>query len=279
MTRGADRTRAPSSTTAATAALGRLKAAAAPGASPARTTPGPTTAPGTSSACRDPRGSPGSTRPTTVSSSSRRRSATGSSGWCSPPGPPSTSASTSGRSRTSWPAWGYESYGYLTEQEFPAPVNWKNGLEAFAESYHFPYVHGQSVIGQNTVANTSTHDAYGRHHRMGFPFNWITALNDDPSGDWDPSAHMGIIYWVFPNLVLANSPLGVELIDILPAGRPRELRRPPWLHGPGPSDRRRGPSRVRRGLRAGALRSSRRGLHRCSPAAVTGCATDNTTRW
>lgn len=28
--------------------------------------------------------------------------------------------------------------------------------------------------------------------------------------------HMGIIYWVYPNLILANSPVGVEVIDILP---------------------------------------------------------------
>jgi hypothetical protein len=31
---------------------------------------------------------------------------------------------------------------------------------------------------------------------------------------------MGVIYWIFPNLVVANSPVGVELIDILPAGDP-----------------------------------------------------------
>lgn len=114
----------------------------------------------------------------------------------------------------------YASHGYLTEREFTAEVNWKNGLEAFAESYHFPYVHGQSVIGQNTVANTSVHDAFGKHHRMGFPFQWITALADDPDADWDPTNQMGVIYWVYPNLVLANSPLGVELIDILPGTDP-----------------------------------------------------------
>lgn len=117
-------------------------------------------------------------------------------------------------------AWGYQHFGYLTEREFTSPVNWKNALEAFAEGYHFPYVHGQSVIGQNTAANTSTHDAFGRHHRLGFPFNWITALADDPDLDHDPRANMGVIYWVHPNLVLANSPVGVEVIDILPADDP-----------------------------------------------------------
>lgn len=113
-------------------------------------------------------------------------------------------------------AWGYGSYGYLTEREFISAVNWKAALEAFAEGYHFPYVHGQSLIGQNTLADTSTHDAFGRHHRLGFPFTWITDLDGEPDPAWHPSAHMGLIYWIFPNLVLANSPVGVELIDILP---------------------------------------------------------------
>lgn len=31
---------------------------------------------------------------------------------------------------------------------------------------------------------------------------------------------MGVIYWIYPNLILANSPVGVEIIDMLPAGSP-----------------------------------------------------------
>jgi nitrite reductase/ring-hydroxylating ferredoxin subunit len=114
--------------------------------------------------------------------------------------------------------WNYATYGYLTEREFTAEVSWKNSLEAFAESYHFPYVHGQSVIGMNTVADCSTHDKFGKHHRMGFPFKWISDLSDD--GDWSPQANMGLVYWIYPNLILANSPVGVEIIDMLPHGSP-----------------------------------------------------------
>jgi phenylpropionate dioxygenase-like ring-hydroxylating dioxygenase large terminal subunit len=114
----------------------------------------------------------------------------------------------------------YASYGYHTERQFDSDVSWKGALEAFAEAYHFPFVHGQSVIGQNTVANTCVYDEFGKHHRIGFPFNWVANLDQDASGSWDPHMNMGVIYWIYPNLILANSPVGVEIIDILPAGAP-----------------------------------------------------------
>lgn len=116
--------------------------------------------------------------------------------------------------------WNYDSFGYHTEREFTSEVSWKGALEAFAEGYHFPYVHGQSLIGQNTLANTTIYDEFGKHHRLGFPFNWITNVQTDPAASAEPSANMGVIYWVYPNLILANSPVGVEIIDILPDGEP-----------------------------------------------------------
>lgn len=99
-------------------------------------------------------------------------------------------------------------------------MSWKGALEAFAEGYHFPYVHGQSLIGQNTLANTMVYDEFGKHHRIGFPFNWITNVDADPTASREPLVNMGVIYWVYPNLILANSPVGVEIIDILPDGEP-----------------------------------------------------------
>ena len=73
------------------------------------------------------------------------------------------------------------------------------------------------------MANTSIHDRFGKHHRMGFPFNWISNLENNPSGSWDVRDNMGVIYWIYPNPVLANSSVGVEVIDILPAGSPTRI--------------------------------------------------------
>ncbi|OBG61983.1 aromatic ring-hydroxylating dioxygenase subunit alpha [Mycobacterium sp. E735] len=124
----------------------------------------------------------------------------------------------------------YGSFGYHAHREFTSEVSWKGALEAFAEGYHFPFVHGESLIGQNALPNVAIYDEYGKHHRLGFPFNWIVNLDADPNGSWDVRDNMGLIYWIYPNLILANSNVGVEVIDILPAGAPTRCTvRHSWL--------------------------------------------------
>jgi phenylpropionate dioxygenase-like ring-hydroxylating dioxygenase large terminal subunit len=113
--------------------------------------------------------------------------------------------------------WQLGAYEHFTLREFQSEVNWKAALEAFAESYHFPYVHANSLIGQNTIADVAVHQSFGRHHCICFPFPWIRS-HDDGETSWDPIDNVAIIYWLFPNLVVAFSNVGVELIDILPEG-------------------------------------------------------------
>ena len=73
----------------------------------------------------------------------------------------------------------YETYGYHTEQQFESEVSWKGALEAFAEGYHFQYVH-PTTIAAGAIGNATIHDAFGKHHRLGFPLMWITDLVDNP---------------------------------------------------------------------------------------------------
>jgi choline monooxygenase len=125
--------------------------------------------------------------------------------------------------------WDLAGSEYLTEREIEADVNWKAAIEAFAENYHFPYVHANSIVGQNTVADTAVYDGYGPHHRLGFPCPWIDGARNDPDPG-DPLAFMVFIYWIFPNLTLAMSPVGTEIIDILPsAGSGQSVLRHGWM--------------------------------------------------
>ena len=123
-------------------------------------------------------------------------------------------------------AWDLGKYEWFTEREFESDVSWKAATEAFAENYHFPYVHGKSIVGTTTIGNTATFDSYGPHHRLGFPTKWI----DDVADDAQLLDGMVLIYWIYPNLTLAVSPVGVEVIDILPAGDPLRCRvRHGWM--------------------------------------------------
>jgi choline monooxygenase len=125
--------------------------------------------------------------------------------------------------------WNLGDHEHFTEREFESAVSWKAALEAFAESYHFPYVHANSIVGQSTIADTAVFQPLGRHHRICFPTTGITA-HDEGLGSWEPVDNLAMIYWVYPNLVLAFTPVGVELIDILPAGSPtRCLVRHGWM--------------------------------------------------
>jgi choline monooxygenase len=113
--------------------------------------------------------------------------------------------------------WHWETNEHLIDRTFTSSVSWKSALEAFAENYHFAYVHGNSLIGQNTVGNTTAFDSFGVHHRLAFPSPWIAGT----SGDTDsPLDYVSLIYWVFPNLVLAVSVVGTEIIEILPGDDP-----------------------------------------------------------
>lgn len=122
--------------------------------------------------------------------------------------------------------WRLGTCEWFTEREFESEVSWKAAMEAFAENYHFPYVHGASIVGATTIGNTATFDTYGPHHRLGFPTRWITDL---PAGA-APQDGMALVYWIYPNLTLAVSSVGVEVIDILPAGDPLRCRlRHGWM--------------------------------------------------
>lgn len=127
-------------------------------------------------------------------------------------------------------AWDLGSYEHHTYRELTSEVSWKAALEAFAENYHFPFVHGSSVIGTSTMADTAVHDAFGLHHRICFPYAWLADTDASMVGLGEPVDHVAMIYWLFPNLVLACTPVGAELIDILPAGAPtRCVLRHGWM--------------------------------------------------
>lgn len=115
--------------------------------------------------------------------------------------------------------WNYADFEYISHRHYDIEANWKNGLEAFTEFYHFQFVHANSVVGQGTISNVTGFDAFGYHSRLLSPLATIRELNDDPQ-PFVGSQHLGVIYNVFPNLVIANSPLGLEFLHFMPGASP-----------------------------------------------------------
>ena len=133
-------------------------------------------------------------------------------------------------------SWGMD-YHVAGLLELELAANWKCALEAFQETYHFPYVHGSSLVGQGTISNITSFDQFGRHHRLGVPI--ATILDDEdadahapdaPESDGrladhavasHPGEHVVAIYYIYPCTVIASSPLGGEMLQFMPGPTPQ----------------------------------------------------------
>ncbi len=94
-------------------------------------------------------------------------------------------------------------------------ANWKSCVEAFQETYHFPYVHTNSLPNNGTVPNIVTFDQIGRHHRLGIPHATIGHEPEPADGE-----QVVVIYYIYPNTVIATSPLGGEMFQFSPGPNP-----------------------------------------------------------
>jgi phenylpropionate dioxygenase-like ring-hydroxylating dioxygenase large terminal subunit len=111
-------------------------------------------------------------------------------------------------------AWGYH-YDIAASMELELSSNWKCALEAFMETYHFPYVHANSMVGQFTYADIVTFDQIGRHHRLGVPIHSIGTAPEPAEGE-----HIVVIYYIYPCTVIATSMLGGEMLQFYPGADP-----------------------------------------------------------
>lgn len=118
--------------------------------------------------------------------------------------------------------WDYDRFTSRAVMDLEIDSNWKGVVEAFSETYHFPYVH-QGTIAGGVIANTNTYDQFGRHHRLG---SALSGMADVAAGERDAVYRhdISVIYLAFPSMVLANSPAGVEVVQVTPTADPLKSR-------------------------------------------------------
>jgi len=90
----------------------------------------------------------------------------------------------------------------FSSRMMPGP-NWKATIEGYLEAYHFAATHPDTVFAVNH-GNTMVFDGFGAHERLGFALRTIDDVIDGPEEAWDPSHHVGAIFWTFPGFSIAG---------------------------------------------------------------------------
>lgn len=89
------------------------------------------------------------------------------------------------------------------------PMNWKFVIDGFLETYHFKYLH-RDTIGPYVRSNFGPTDTYERHTRMiVLRASYDTKVLPDP--DADPMPHIAVAYQLFPNTVLVWQGTHIEI--------------------------------------------------------------------
>ncbi|KYG68007.1 hypothetical protein AZI87_01675 [Bdellovibrio bacteriovorus] len=96
----------------------------------------------------------------------------------------------------------------LTEKSFIANFNWKLGVEAFLEVYHFTHAHAP-YLAQLQFPNLSISDTQGENCRIVVPLR-------KPSEDTSLLQWAQVMYFIFPSSFLLFYDDHVALISLLP---------------------------------------------------------------
>ncbi len=118
--------------------------------------------------------------------------------------------------------------------------NWKLGVEAFLEVYHFRSLH-PAMKNYVFVPEVALFDRLGEHVRIVAPKRQIRELRDVPPQEWELRPYATIVYFVFPStfvfvekrhlstLQIRPRSAGTSEVRILHVARPDGLLRPDGL--------------------------------------------------
>ncbi|MEU9669156.1 aromatic ring-hydroxylating dioxygenase subunit alpha [Streptomyces bobili] len=93
---------------------------------------------------------------------------------------------------------------HLYEQRELAGPGWKVAFDGYLESYHIQALH-RTTFAPTSTSNLMVVDSFGPHQRILYPVKSLKTLRDIPVEDWDPAAHCGTVYTVFPNVSIAGA--------------------------------------------------------------------------
>ena len=89
----------------------------------------------------------------------------------------------------------------VNEGELHSPSNWKYTYITYAENYHLPVLH-RDTLARVFAHNLNLFDTWGPHHRLTWPQQTIFEWMHKPESAWQIDA-LPITYFIFPNFNMA----------------------------------------------------------------------------
>ncbi|MEC7916297.1 MAG: aromatic ring-hydroxylating dioxygenase subunit alpha [Actinomycetota bacterium] len=112
-------------------------------------------------------------------------------------------------------AWNFGSYSRLGGDRYDVDCNWKLAMDTFGETYHFNYLHRDS-LATFFQGNVQCYDTYGRHHRMILCKKAIHEMREWSEDRWDITVAGLPVYWIFPNSIVMPSDFGLYVVRAYP---------------------------------------------------------------
>ncbi|WP_189702195.1 aromatic ring-hydroxylating oxygenase subunit alpha [Streptomyces chromofuscus] len=114
-------------------------------------------------------------------------------------------------------AVGMESYTFYEQSRTVAGFNWKLGIEAFLETYHFRWLH-PAMKKYVFAPDLSLVDAFGEHVRLVAPKKSVLENRALPPQDRRIRDYATIAYTIFPSTVLFLEKRHITVMSMRPAG-------------------------------------------------------------
>lgn len=112
-------------------------------------------------------------------------------------------------------SWHLDTKHPINRKKFTCNMNWKLANDTFGETYHFPFLH-RETLGREYYGNIISYETFGKHHRMVFATRTIDQLRDLPQAKWRLRPHVTIAYFLFPNTQLLISRSSIAMYQIFP---------------------------------------------------------------
>jgi phenylpropionate dioxygenase-like ring-hydroxylating dioxygenase large terminal subunit len=113
--------------------------------------------------------------------------------------------------------FGLDDYLDYGRSEQTARFNWKLGIEAFLETYHFRWLH-PAMKKYVFAPDLSLVDRIGNHVRLIAPKKSIVDQRDDPAQSLRLRPHATIAYCLFPNTMVFVEKRHVSVMTMIPVG-------------------------------------------------------------